>query len=112
VSKYSNNKQQAIEFIRFLQTEESQKTMFEIGGYLPISRRVYDDTAYMNGHPNLAYYKQLMANGFHRPALTDYTRISDIISHYVHRAIKGELTADVALEMAMQKIRVSNASEE
>ncbi|MBI5472898.1 MAG: extracellular solute-binding protein [Ignavibacteriae bacterium] len=112
VSKYSRNKEQAIEFIRFLQSEESQKMMFDIGGYLPTNRNVYADVEYMKHHPNLAYYKKLLENGFHRPALADYTRISDIISHYVHRAIKGDLAPDQALQMAAQDIRATNAVED
>jgi len=112
VSKYSHNKEQAIEFIRFLQSEESQKTMFEVGGYLPTSRSVYASAAYMAQHPNLAYYKQLMANGFHRPALAAYTRISDIIAHFVHRALTGELSAEEALRLATQEINATNATGE
>lgn len=112
VSKYSNKKAEAVAFIRFLQSEESQKTMFEVGGYLPVSRSVYADSAYMARHPNLAYYNQLMANGFHRPALADYTRISDIVSQYLHRAIKGEIAVDDALEMAARDIQSGSAREE
>ncbi len=104
LSKYSKNKPQAIEFIRFLQSEETQKTMFEVGGYLPINRKVYEDEEFIGRHPNLAYYKNLLANGFHRPALTDYTRISDIISRYVHKALKGEISVDEALATARREM--------
>lgn len=104
LSKYSKHKPQAVEFIRFLQSEETQKTMFEIGGYLPTNRRVYEDTAFIARHPNLAYYKSLLAHGFHRPALTDYTRMSDIISRYIHKALRGEMTVDEALAVARKEM--------
>lgn len=104
LSKYSKHKPQALEFIRFLQSEESQKTMFEVGGYLPINRMVYEDEEFMSRHPHLAYYRSLLANGFHRPALTDYTRISDILSKYVHKALKGELSVDEALVNARREM--------
>ena len=104
ISKYSTGKPQAMEFIRFLQSEEAQKTLFRMGGYLPANRKVYDDTTFMRQHPDLVYYRHLLDRGFHRPALKEYTRISDVISHYVHRAITGELTPDEALRSASRMI--------
>ncbi len=100
VSKFSTKKEAAIEFIRFLQTEESQKMMFELGGYIPVNEGIYRDSAYMRLHPDLGYYKGLVDRGFHRPFIEDYTRISDIISYFIHRAIKKEITVDEALERA------------
>jgi multiple sugar transport system substrate-binding protein len=45
-----------------------------------------------------------MDKGFHRPFLQDYTKISDIISYYIHLAIKKELSADEALYQAARLI--------
>ncbi len=104
VSKFSTKKEAAIEFIRFLQTEESQKMMFEMGGYIPVNSGIYRDTAYMDLHPDLGYYKGLVDRGFHRPFIEDYTRISDIISYFIHRAIKKEITVDEALDRASAMI--------
>ncbi len=104
VSKFSTKKEAAMEFVQFLQTEEAQKTMFELGGYIPVNQDVYADTAYLEQHPDLVYYRQLVDNGFHRPSLEEYTKISDIIAHYVHLAIKGELSVDESLARASQMI--------
>ena len=100
VSKFSTKKDAAIEFVRYLQTEEAQKTMFEMGGYIPVNQSVYRDTLYRTRHPDLTYYRTLVENGFHRPFLEDYTRISDIIAHFAHRAIKKEISVDEALEQS------------
>lgn len=105
ISKYSGKKAEALEFVRYLQTKEAQETFFEAGGYIPVSREVYADSAFMSRHPDLSYYRQLLNNGFHRPSLVDYTRISDIISHYVRAAIRGEMTPDVALKEIAEMIR-------
>lgn len=104
VSKFSTKKEAAIEFVRFMQTEEAQKIMFELGGYIPVNQKVYRDSAYLSLHPDLRYYHRLVDNGFHRPFIEDYTRISDIISYFVHRAIKGEMTAEEALAKASAMI--------
>jgi multiple sugar transport system substrate-binding protein len=110
VSRYSTRKQEAIEFARFFQREDVQKTMFEIGGYIPTNLQVFADTAYIARHPVLAYYITLIKSGFHRPALVEYTKMSDIISRAVHRAVKGELDIDQALHEASVKIRDAGAT--
>lgn len=100
ISKYSPSVPEAVEFLRFLQSEEAQKLMFEVGGYLPSNNGVYSDSSYMHTHPDLVYYRKLLDSGFHRPALVEYTKMSDIIAHFVHLAIKGELPVDQALHQA------------
>lgn len=105
ISKYSGKKAEALEFVRYLQTKEAQETFFEAGGYIPVSSEVYADDAFMRRHPDLSYYRQLLNNGFHRPSLVDYTRISDIISHYVRASIRGEITPEAALAKITEMIR-------
>ncbi len=105
VSKSSANKEAAVEFIRFLQSEEIQHMMFEEGGYIPVINSVYRDTAFLNHHTELAFYRTILQNGFHRPALVDYTRLSDILSHYANLAIEGDISVDEALVKADAMIR-------
>jgi hypothetical protein len=49
-----------------------------------------------------------MQNGFHRPALVEYTKTSNIISHFIHLAIKQDITVKDALQQANNMIQ-SNA---
>jgi multiple sugar transport system substrate-binding protein len=105
ISEYSAHKEDALTFIRYLQREDTQKMLFEIGGYIPTNGAVYGDTAFMARHSDLAYYRELLERGFHRPQLVEYTRLSDIISYYANLAIKGELTAHEALARASRAIR-------
>jgi len=110
VSRYSTRKQEAVEFARFFQRVDVQQTMFEIGGYIPTNLQVFADTAYVARHPILGYYATLIKSGFHRPALVEYTKMSDIISRAVHRAVKGELGIDQALHEASVSIRDAGAT--
>ncbi len=109
ISKFSTKKEAAVEFIRFMQTEEVQKMMFELGGYIPVNHDVYADTAYLAKHPDLVFYRKLVENGFHRPSLEEYTKISDIIAHYAHLAIKGELSVEKALAEASHTISAKSS---
>ncbi len=111
ISRYSTKKKEAMEFAAFIQRKNVQQKLFEIGGYIPTTTDVYADSAYLAAHPTLRFYRDLIADGFHRPALVDYTKMSDIISRAVHRAIKGEVEPDSALREAAREIRKEGATE-
>jgi multiple sugar transport system substrate-binding protein len=104
VSKFSTKKEAAVEFIRFFQSTEAKKIMFELGDYIPVNRDLFADTAYTNKYPKLLFYQKLIERGFHRPFLPDYTKIADIISHYVHLALLREMTVEDALAKASSMI--------
>lgn len=104
ISKHSTKKSEAVQFIKFLQQPENQKMMFQQGGYVPIINSVYQDSLFLSQEPELIFFRELMENGIHRPFLVEYTRFSDIISYYLHRAINNELTVDEALQQASSSI--------
>ncbi|NIW80449.1 MAG: extracellular solute-binding protein [Calditrichae bacterium] len=104
ISKFSTKKNAALEFIRFVMRDESQKLMFEEGGYLPVNQAVYRDSLFLKSNPELNYYRKLLRNGVHRPYVVDYTKISDIISYYVQLAIKKDISVSQALTQATEVI--------
>jgi len=91
ISKYSSKKKEALTFIRFALQEENQKLLFKEGGYIPINNTVYKDSTFIHKYKELNDYRQLLKHGIHRPYLVNYTRISDILSYYIHTAIKNNL---------------------
>jgi multiple sugar transport system substrate-binding protein len=104
IAKSCTNKEAARTFLRFLLSEESQKLMYRLGGYLPVIDKVYDDTAFVRAYPLLPRYRGFLKHGVERPALVEYTKVSDIIAHFLHRAIVGELSVDQALSQAQTMI--------
>ena len=105
ISKDSEKKAEALEFLEFATGPEAQKILYEEMGYLPASKTVYEDSAYFASRPELQYLRQLLDRGVHRPALVEYTKISDILSFYCKRAIKMEMTVERALQSAENMIR-------
>jgi multiple sugar transport system substrate-binding protein len=105
ISKSSTKKAAAIEFIKFYQRESTQRMIFERMGYLPAIKSVYEDTAFVHTHADIPFFRTIIRHGFHRPALVEYTRVSDIISHFAQLAIKRELSVDEALARADEMIR-------
>jgi multiple sugar transport system substrate-binding protein len=104
ISKFSQNIDEAIIFIKYLISDEAQSILYEEGGYLPINNLIY-----MNGEDEkLLFYKQIMKTGVHRPFLENYTKISDIIVEYLNKAIKKELSVELALKGAEKKIMNEN----
>ena len=104
ISKFSENKKAAAEFIRYSLRKENQELMFEEGGYIPIHRSVYEDSIFVVKHPDIVYYRDLLKKGVHRSYHVDYTKISDVISYYVHLAIKNEISVSEALNRATELI--------
>ncbi|MFZ2322515.1 MAG: extracellular solute-binding protein [Ignavibacteriaceae bacterium] len=105
VSKFSKQIPEVIKFAKFLLSEESQKIMYEEGGYLPINKKLYEDEIFVEKHKELKFFEELYKTGVHRPFLEDYTNVSDILSYYLHSAIKDNIPVANALENAESKIK-------
>ncbi len=105
ISKYSNNPKEAMIFLNYLISEESQILMFENANYLPVIKEIYENEELISRYPDLKYYSSLFEYGVHRPFIDDYTRVSDIISYYLNKAINSEVTVDEALTNATKMIR-------
>ena len=105
ISKFSERMPEVIKFTRFLLSEESQKLMYERGRYLPINKKLYDDTTFTKKYPELIFFNNLFKQGVHRPFIAAYTNVSDIISYYINRAIKNEISVDDALSEATRLIK-------
>lgn len=109
VSQYSDNKEAAVQFLKFATSPEMQKVLYEEGGYLPANNLVYEDASYLKKHPELKYYRELLKLGVHRPAVAEYTKISDIISYYIKLVIKNDMTVEQALQHAVERIHSEKA---
>ncbi len=105
ISRFSDKIPEAAKFIKFLMSEESQKIMFEEGGYLPTNKNIYTETDYIKRNPDIRFFEDLFKNGVYRPFIKEYTSVSDVLSYYLNRAIKGEITADNALADAEKRIK-------
>lgn len=107
ISKYSSNISEVLEFIRFLISEDAQKTFYRYAGYLPVIKAIYDEQPFLNANPELKFYHRLFRTAVRRPFLEKYTRYSDVLANYLNLAIRKELSVKDALAKA-QKIINSN----
>lgn len=104
ISKYSKNKMQALEFLKFATSIEMQKVFYEEVGYFPIRKEIYSDSLFIKRNQELQNYENLFKRGRHRPFRENYTKMSDIMSHYFHQALEGKITPKEALLSANKEI--------
>jgi multiple sugar transport system substrate-binding protein len=105
VSKFSDKKKETVDFIKFLLSDESQELFYTSAGYYPVTKSFYENEKFLNKYPEINEYKKLINSGVHRPAHVEYTRYSEIMSHYLALAIKNEMPVKEALKNATNSIR-------
>jgi multiple sugar transport system substrate-binding protein len=98
LSKHSLHKTEAMEFIKFMTSKESQSILFHSGLYLPTRRDLYNDPDQIEEYPEIVQMGKLLENGIHRPFQENYTRNSDIVSYFVNMAIDEQISVDEAVE--------------
>ena len=104
VSQFSKHKEEAIKFIKYCLTEESQLIMFKEGGFLPTIKKAYTDPSYIKEYPHLKFYYQYFKYGVHRPVMENYTKISEILSKYINMVLTNKISVEEALQTAQNKI--------
>lgn len=98
ISKYSEHKQEALAFVKFWLSRASQEVLHKDGGYIPVSTEIYNDSTYLRQYPELQFYRSIFPLVVQRPSLPLYTKFSDIVTRYLHKALKNELTPAAAVE--------------
>lgn len=104
ISKFSRHKSESVKFINFLLEESSQIELFVNDGSIPVLKNIFENYKDYPKTETLQYYDEQFKYGVYRPALEDYTRISDIISHFVNKAIRKEISVKEALAQADEMI--------
>jgi len=57
ISKFSNRKEEALQFIKFMFEKENQKILYEEGGVIPVNEEVFNDSLYLKNHTELVQIK-------------------------------------------------------
>jgi multiple sugar transport system substrate-binding protein len=97
VSVYSKNKATALDFLKFMTSEESEKFYVTQGSLAPVLKSLYDDPALVAKLPYLPVLKTSIENAVARPVTPFYPAVTKAIQDNAYAALKGEKTVDVAL---------------
>ncbi|MFE6863362.1 ABC transporter substrate-binding protein [Nocardia sp. NPDC057668] len=101
ISSFSKNKATALDFLRFLISEDAQHIV--ASGALPSVRAsVYDDPALIAKMPYLPALKESIASAVPRPVTPFYPAVSKAIQDNAYAALTGTKSVDAAID-GMQK---------
>ncbi|WP_067720705.1 ABC transporter substrate-binding protein [Nocardia yamanashiensis] len=101
ISAFSKNKATALDFLRYLISEDAQHIVAQ--GALPSVRAsVYDDPALIAKMPYLPALKDSIASAVPRPVTPYYSAVSKAVQENAYKAIEGKQSVDEAI-IGMQK---------
>ncbi|MBD3380917.1 MAG: extracellular solute-binding protein [candidate division Zixibacteria bacterium] len=104
ISRFCDLPDQALEFVRFVTSYETQKKLALNLGWNPGRRDVYDDHEVLNQLPHFAQLQEIFENAYPRPTLPYYTQVSEVMQRYLNSALAGEMTPRDALRKADEEI--------
>src|SRR6476661_5136744 len=109
MSVYSKNKATALDFLKFLTTEETQKFFATQGSLAPVLSKLYDDKDLVAKLPYLPVLKTSIENAVPRPVTPFYPAVTKAIQENAYSAIKGEKPVDTALSDMQKSIESAGA---
>ncbi len=100
VSKYSNNKDAAIDLVKFMTSAEVQKARAIKYSYLPTVESVYADPEVASAQPFIPRLKDTFTSAVARPSGVTGTRYNQVSSEWfnaVNAVLNGKSTAEASL---------------
>jgi multiple sugar transport system substrate-binding protein len=98
ISKFTKNKKSALEFIKFMVSEDRQRANLEATSQAPTWASLYDDAALVKKFPYLPVLKASITTAKKRPEAVKYQQVSTAIQDAAYAALKGDKTSDQALK--------------
>lgn len=104
LSRYSDMKEEAWEFIKFVTSYEAQKKLALNLGWNPGRKDIYDDNEVREALPHFEILKKIFKNAVARPNLPYYSQVSEVIQRELNASIAGKLEPKEALSNAQDRI--------
>jgi len=109
ISVYSKNKATALDFLKFITSEQQQKDFALVGSLAPVLTSLYTDPALVAKLPYLTVLKASIDHAIPRPVTPFYPAVSKAVQDNVYSAIKGEVPVDAALSNMQKAIASASA---
>ncbi|MDQ1574929.1 MAG: trehalose/maltose transport system substrate-binding protein [Microbacteriaceae bacterium] len=109
ISVYSKHKATAFAFVKFLQSEETQKFFVTQGSLAPVLASLYDDASLNEKLPYLSTLKTSIENAVPRPVSPFYPAITKAVQDNAYAALKGDKTVDQAVKDMAAAIQTASA---
>ncbi|RWZ58782.1 ABC transporter substrate-binding protein [Halobacillus fulvus] len=99
INAYSENKEEAWEFLKFMTGPEGQKISAIYGGLAPTLPELFEDEEILEANPFFQEegFQNALESAVSRPVAPNYPEVSEVIQINVSRAIAGEVTPEEAV---------------
>jgi multiple sugar transport system substrate-binding protein len=97
LSKFSKNKATARDWIKFMQSAETQRKITADMGLAPVLENLYDDAELAKDKPYLPVLKQSILNAKVRPVTPNYNAVTLAIQKHSYAALQGQKSVDQAI---------------
>jgi len=104
VSRFSDAREDAIRFVRWLTSRPVQKTMVRRLGWNPGRRDLYQDPDLIRELPHLPRLEAALRAARPRPTVPWYPQMSRVLQRHLGAAISGRATPAAALAAAEREI--------
>jgi trehalose/maltose transport system substrate-binding protein len=110
ISVYSDHKATAADFLKFLESEETQKFFITQGSLAPVVSALYDDPTLVKKYPYLPVLKASLQHAVPRPITPYYPAVTTAIQDNAYAAIKGDVSVSQALKDMSDAIKAASSS--
>lgn len=101
ISKFSDMKDEAWQFVKFVTSFRIQKEMLMRIGWNPGRKDVYEDKGVQEKMPRVKILKEAFDHTVSRPSLPYYPQVSEVIQRYINNCLAGkESPADALRKIA------------
>jgi len=109
ISSYSKYKATALDFLKFVQSDEIQSYNLTQGSQAPVLSALYTDQALVAKFPYLPVLLKSIQNAVPRPVTPFYPAVTEAIETNVYAAIQGTTSVDSALKSLQAAIQSATA---
>jgi multiple sugar transport system substrate-binding protein len=105
ISKYSDMKDKAWQFVKFVTSFKIQKQMLMRIGWNPGRKDVYEDKEVLEKMPRVKILEEAFEHTVARPTLPYYLQVSEVIQRYVNNCLAGKETPSDALRTIAAELK-------
>ncbi|WP_369392950.1 ABC transporter substrate-binding protein [Streptomyces sp. CG1] len=109
VSSYAKNKATALDFIKFMTSEETTATFLKDASLAPPYASLYDDPTLIKQYPYLPVLKQSILHAVPRPRVVQYGDVTSAVQQEAYAALTGTKSSAQALKDLQQDLQKSTA---
>jgi multiple sugar transport system substrate-binding protein len=110
ISAYSAHKATALDFLKFLESDESQRFFVTQASNAPALQALYDDPALVKKAPYLPVLKTSILNAVPRPVTPFYPAVTKAVQDNAYAAIKGDKPVPQALTDMQAAIQAASTA--